>query len=117
PPLMPHVQSGRMRGIAVASTQRLKVLPDLPTITEAGVPGYESTTWFGPLAPAKTPREIVTKLNAELNKVLQLPDVSKRFASEGIEALGGTPDQFSNYIRTEIERWGRVVREANIRLD
>jgi tripartite-type tricarboxylate transporter receptor subunit TctC len=113
----PHVQSGRMRGIAVASTQRLKVLPDLPTIAEAGVAGYESTTWFGPLAPAKTPREIVTKLNGELNKVLQLPDVGKRFAAEGIEALGGTPDQFGSYIRADMERWARVVREANIRLD
>ena len=117
PPLMPHVQSGRMRGIAVASTQRLKVLPDLPTIAEAGVAGYESTTWFGPLAPAKTPREIVTKLNGELNKVLQLQDVGKRFAAEGIEALGGTPDQFGSYIRADMERWAKVVREANIRLD
>jgi tripartite-type tricarboxylate transporter receptor subunit TctC len=87
PPLMPHVQAGRMRGIAVASSQRIKVLPDLPTIAEAGVAGYESTTWFGPLAPAKTPREIVTKLNGELNKVLQMPDVGKRFAAEGIEAV------------------------------
>lgn len=117
PPLLPHVQAGRMRGIAVASTQRLKVLPDLPTITEAGVAGYESTTWFGPLAPAKTPREIVIKMNAELNRILQQPDVLKRFTAEGIEPLGGSPDQFASYIRAEIERWGRVVREANIRLD
>lgn len=117
PPLLPHVQAGRMRGIAVASTQRLKVLPDLPTITEAGVAGYESTTWFGPLAPAKTPREIVIKMNTELNRILQQPDVLKRFATEGIEPLGGSPDQFASYIRAEIERWGRVVREANIRLD
>ena len=117
PPLMPHVLAGRMRGIAVASTQRLKVLPELPTITEAGVPGYESTTWFGPLAPAKTPREIVAKLNTELNRVLQQPDVLKRFTAEGIEPLGGSPEQFAAYIRAEIERWGRVVREANIRLE
>ena len=117
PPLMPHVQSGRMRGIAVASTQRLKVLPDLPTIAEAGVAGYESTTWCGPLAPAQSPREIVTKLNGDLNKVLQLQDVGKRFAAEGIEALGGTPDQFGSYIRADMERWAKVVREANIRLD
>jgi tripartite-type tricarboxylate transporter receptor subunit TctC len=106
-----------MRGITVTSTQRLKVLPDLPTIAEAGVAGYESTTWFGPLAPAKKPREIVTRLTGELNKVLQLQDVGKRFAAEGIEALGGTPDQFGSYIRADMERWARVVREANIRLD
>jgi tripartite-type tricarboxylate transporter receptor subunit TctC len=117
PPLYPHVQAGRMRGIAVASTKRLKLMPELPTIAEAGVPGYESTTWFGPLAPAKTPREIVAKLNAELVKVLQQPDVSKRFSAEGIEALGSTPEQFTAYIKTEIERWARVVKEANIRLE
>lgn len=117
PPLYPHVQAGRMRGIAVASSKRLKLMPELPTIAEAGVPGYESTTWFGPLAPAKTPREIVAKLNAELVKVLQQPDVSKRFAAEGIEALGSTPEQFTAYIKTEIERWARVVKEANIRLE
>ena len=117
PPLLPHVQAGRMRGIAVASTQRLKVLPDLPTIAEAGVSGYESTTWFGPLVPAKTPREVVIKLNAELNRILQQPDVLKRFAVEGIEPLGGSPEQFAGHIRAEIERWGRVVREAGIRLE
>lgn len=117
PPLMPHVQTGRLRGIAVASVQRLRVLPELPTIAEGGVSGYESTTWFGPLAPAKTPQEIVAKLNSESNRILQQPDVIKRFTAEGIEALGGTPDQFGNYIRAEIERWARVVREANIRLD
>jgi tripartite-type tricarboxylate transporter receptor subunit TctC len=117
PPLMPHVLAGRMRGIAVASTQRLKVLPDLPTIAEAGVSGYESTTWFGPLAPARTPREIVTRYNSELNRVLQQPDVLRRFAAEGIEPLGGSPEQFSAYIRAEIERWAKVVREASIRLD
>jgi len=117
PPLMPHVMAGRMRGIAVASTQRLKVLPELPTITEAGVPGYESTTWFGPLTPAKTPREIVSKLNTELNRVLQQQDVLKRFAAEGIEPLGGSAEQFASHIRAEIDRWARVVREANIRLE
>ncbi|MCW5574990.1 MAG: tripartite tricarboxylate transporter substrate binding protein [Burkholderiales bacterium] len=117
PPLYPHVQAGRMRGIAVASAKRLKMMPELPTITEAGVAGYESTTWFGPLAPAKTPREIIVKLNTELNRVLQQPDTGKRFAAEGIEALGGTPEQFGTNIRAEIERWARVVREANIRLD
>ncbi len=117
PPLYPHVQAGRMRGIAVASTKRLKILPSLPTVAEAGVPGYESTTWFGPLAPAKTPREIITKLNVELMKILQQQDVVKRFTAEGIEALGGSPEQFSSHIKTEVDRWARVVREAKIRLD
>jgi tripartite-type tricarboxylate transporter receptor subunit TctC len=117
PPLYPHMQSGRLRGIAVASSKRLALMPDLPTITEAGVPGYESTTWFGPLAPAKTPREIVAKLNAELVKTLQRPDVKKRFANDGIEALSSTPDQFGAYIKAEIERWAKVVKEAGVKLE
>ena len=117
PAVLPHIKAGRLNVLGVGSAKRSPALPNVPTIAEAGVAGYESTTWFGPLAPAKTPREIVTKLNGELNKVLQLQDVGKRFAAEGIEALGGTPDQFSSYIRADMERWARVVREANIRLD
>jgi tripartite-type tricarboxylate transporter receptor subunit TctC len=115
PPLYPFVQSGRLRGIAVGSTKRLALMPDLPTIAESGVPGYESSTWFGPLAPAKTPREIVVRLNSELNKILQRPDVKSRFAAEGIVALGGTPEEFGAYIKTEIENWGRVVKAAGIK--
>jgi tripartite-type tricarboxylate transporter receptor subunit TctC len=114
PPLYPFVQSGRLRGLAVGSVKRLALMPDLPTIAEAGVPGYESSTWFGPLAPAKTPREIVVRLNAELMKILQRPDVRARFSAEGIEALGGTPEEFGAYIKAEIERWGRVVKAAGV---
>ena len=114
PPLYPFVQSGRLRGLAVGSVKRLALMPDLPTIAEAGVPGYESSTWFGPLAPAKTPREIIVKLNAELMKILQRPDVRARFASEGIEALGGTPEEFGVYVKAEIERWGRVIKAAGV---
>jgi len=114
PPLYPFVQSGRLRGLAVGSVKRLALMPDLPTIAEAGVPGYESSTWFGPLAPAKTPREIIVKLNAELMKILQRPDVRARFAAEGIEALGGTPEEFGVYVKAEIERWGRVIKAAGV---
>ena len=117
PPLLPQVQAGRLRGVGVGSLKRVSVLPDLPTIAESGVPGYESTTWFGPLAPAKTPREIIVKLNAELNQILQRAEVKKRFAADGIEALGGTPEQFGAYVKTEIERWARVVREAGVKLE
>ncbi len=114
PPLYPFVQSGRLRGLAVGSTKRLPLMPDLPTIAEAGVPGYESSTWFGPLAPAKTPREIIVKLNTELMKILQRPEVKARFTAEGIEALGGTPEEFGTYIKAEIERWGRVIKAAGV---
>jgi tripartite-type tricarboxylate transporter receptor subunit TctC len=115
PPLAPHVQSGRLRGIAVANEQRVPMLPDMPTAIESGLPGYVVTTWFGPLAPARTPREIVVKMNAELMKVLQRPDVKERFRAEGIDAIGGTPEQFGAYIREEIARWAKVVKAANIR--
>jgi tripartite-type tricarboxylate transporter receptor subunit TctC len=115
PPLYPHVQSGRLRALAVGSVKRLPLLPSLPTIAEAGVPDYESSTWFGPLAPAKTPREIIVRLNAELMKMLQRPDVRARFAAEGIEALGSTPEEFGTYIKSEIERWSRVIKAAHVR--
>ena len=115
PPLYPHVQSGRLRALAVGSVKRLPLLPSLPTIAEAGVPGYESSTWFGPLAPAKTPREIIVRLNVELMKMLQRPDVRARFAAEGIEALGSTPEEFGTYIKSEIERWSRVIKAAHVR--
>jgi len=115
PPLYPHVQSGRLRALAVGSVKRLPLLPSLRTIAEAGVPGYESSTWFGPLAPAKTPREIIVRLNVELMKMLQRPDVRARFAAEGIEALGSTPEEFGTYIKSEIERWSRVIKAAHVR--
>ena len=115
PPLYPFVQSGRLRGIAVGSVKRLALMPDLPTIAEAGVPGYESSTWFGPLAPAKTPREIIVRLNTELLKILQRPDIKARFASEGTEGLGSTPEEFGTYIKSEIDRWGRVIKAAGVR--
>jgi tripartite-type tricarboxylate transporter receptor subunit TctC len=115
PPLYPMVQSGRLRALGVGSLKRLSLMPELPTIAEAGVPGYESSTWFGPLAPAKTPREIIVRLNAELMKMLQKPEVKARFASDGIEALGSTPEEFGAYIKAEIERWGRVIKAAGVR--
>jgi tripartite-type tricarboxylate transporter receptor subunit TctC len=117
PPLYPHVQSGRLRALAVGSVKRLALMPQLPTIAEAGVPGYESSTWFGPLAPAKTPREIVARLNAELMKILQRADVRARFAAEGVEPLGSTPEDFGAYIKSEIERWGRVIKAAGVRAE
>jgi tripartite-type tricarboxylate transporter receptor subunit TctC len=114
PPLYPLIQSGRLRALAIGSARRIALMPELPTIAEAGVPGYESSTWFGPLAPAKTPREIIVRLNAELMKILQRPDVRARFAADGVEALGSTPEEFGAYIKSEIERWGRVIRAAGV---
>ncbi|MBI2224662.1 MAG: tripartite tricarboxylate transporter substrate binding protein [Betaproteobacteria bacterium] len=117
PPLYPHVKSGRLRALGVASARRLSVLPELPTIAEAGVPGYEATTWFGPLAPAKTPKEIIARLNAELLKILQRPEVRKRLGADGAEPVGSTPEEFAEHIKTEIGRWAKVIKESGVHVE
>ena len=90
-------------------------MPDLPSLHEAGVPDYEVTQWHAFLAPAKTPREIILRLNTELLKILQRPDIKARFAAEGAEGLGSTPEEFGTYIKSEIDRWGRVIKAAGVR--
>ena len=115
--VLPHVATGRLRALAVTTTTRLPSLPDLPTIAESGLKGYETLTWFGFVAPAKTPQAAVMRLNAEIVKVLALPDVRKQFASQGIETLGGTPEQFTSYIREEIAKWAKVIRLSGARAD
>jgi len=108
--VLPHVKTGRLRALAVTTAARLPSLPELPTIAESGLKGYETITWFGFVAPARTPPAVVTRLNAEIVKVLALPEVRNLFASQGIETLGGTPDHFASYIRDEIAKWAKVIR-------
>ncbi len=108
--VLPHVKSGRLRALAVTTAARLLSLPELPTVAESGLKGYETITWFGFVAPAKTPPAIVTRLNAEIVKALALPDVRSQFELQGIEILGGTPERFADYIREEIAKWARVIR-------
>jgi len=108
--VLPHVKTGRLRALAVTTPARLASLPELPTVAESGLKGYETLTWFGFVAPARTPPTVVTRLNAEIVKVLALPDVRNLFASQGIETLGGTPDHFAGYIRDEIAKWAKVIR-------
>ena len=117
PPLAPHVQAGKLRAIAAGSEKRLAMFPQVPTIAESGYPQYEVTTWYGPLVPAKTPREVILRINGELNKSLQRPDVRERLAAEGAEPLGSTPEQFGAYIQKEIDRWARVIREAKVQAE
>ena len=112
---LPPITAGRLRALAVTGTRRVALMPALPTIAEAGVPRYEVTAWVGVLAPAATPREIVARLNAELNKVLQLPEIARTWADHGAEIGGGSPERFAEHIRAELAKWGKVVREANIR--
>ncbi|HEV8096080.1 MAG TPA: tripartite tricarboxylate transporter substrate binding protein [Burkholderiales bacterium] len=109
-----HVKSGAVRGIAVTTLSRSSAVPELPTISESGLPGYDASTWGGILAPAGTPKDVVAKLNASINAALKMDDVRSRLSGAGIEIQGGTPEQFAAVIRNEIDKWGRIVREAGI---
>ncbi|MBI3918914.1 MAG: tripartite tricarboxylate transporter substrate binding protein [Betaproteobacteria bacterium] len=111
-----HVKTGRLRGLGVTAAGRSSIFPNLPTVAESGVPGYETSTWFGMLAPAGTPAAIIGKLNAELLKTLKAPDVVERLAPDGGEAVGSTPEQFAQHIATEIARWRKVARAAGVRI-
>jgi tripartite-type tricarboxylate transporter receptor subunit TctC len=115
--VIPHVKSGRLRALAVTTAARLPSLPELPTVAESGLKGYETITWFGFVAPAKTPPAIVTRLNAEIVKALALPDVRSQFELQGIEILGGTPERFADYIREEIAKWARAIKLSGARAD
>lgn len=112
PSAIQHVRSGKLIPLAVTTAKRSPELPDVPTIAEAGVPGYEATSWFGMLAPAATPAPIVAKLNAALVKVLAQPDVKKKINDQGAEVYSETPAQFAAFIKSESVKWGKVVRES-----
>ena len=115
PNVLPHVTSGALRALAVSSAQRSAFTPDLPTVAEAGLPGYAVDVWFGIVAPARTPPEVVRKLNAQLNAILALPDVRRQFQNQGVAPVCGTPEEFAEHIAAEIDKWARVVKEAGIR--
>ena len=115
--VQPHLQSKRLRPLAVTTPQRARAFPELPTVAEAGVPGFEATTWHGVLVPAGTPATIVGKLNAEINRLLQLPDVRERLGNLGAEIVGGTPKEFAGHIQREIPRWAKVIKAAGIQLE
>jgi len=115
--VQPHLQAKRLRPLAVTTPQRARAFPELPTVAEAGVPGFEATTWHGVLVPAGTPATIVGKLNAEINRLLQLPDVRERLGNLGAEIIGGTPREFAEHIQREIPRWAKVIKAAGIQLE
>jgi tripartite-type tricarboxylate transporter receptor subunit TctC len=112
--IRPHVRAGTVRGIAVTTLARSSAVPELPTISESGLPGYDASTWGGILAPAGTPKDTVVKLNASINAALKMDDVRARLTGAGIEIQGGTPEQFGAVIRNEIDKWGRIVKEAGL---
>ena len=111
---LPQVQSGRLRALAVSGAQRSGAMPDLPTMMEAGVKDYESATWYGIVAPVATPPEIVNKLNAEIAAILKQPDTRERSARDGADPVGNTPQQFGAFMKSEIEKWRKVIRAAGI---
>jgi tripartite-type tricarboxylate transporter receptor subunit TctC len=113
--VLPHVQSGKLKAIAVTSTKRASTVPNVPTMIEAGVPGYDATSWNGIFAPAKTPRPIINRIHAEVVKVLKTPDIRDRLVAAGSDPVGSTPEEFSAHVKAELARWGKVIRDNNIR--
>ncbi len=117
PSAIQHVRAGRLKALAVTTAKRSPELPDVPTIAEAGVPGYEATSWFGMFAPAGTPAPVVAKLNAALLKVLADPEVKKKLAEQGAEPHGEKPEQFAAFIRAEADKWSQVVKQSGASAD
>jgi tripartite-type tricarboxylate transporter receptor subunit TctC len=117
PPTQPHVQAGRLRGLAVSGARRTPALPDVPTMAEAGFKGQEADTLQGVLLPAGTPKPIVNKVHADIVKLLSMPDVRERVATLGFEIVASSPEQFAAQIRTEIAKWGKVIKAAGIKAD
>ena len=114
PSLLPHIESGRLRAIAISSVRRFSAVPNVPTFEEAGLKGYEATNWFGLMAPARTPGEAVKQLNAAVNSVVSLPDFRERFVREGLETIGGSAESFGAFLRDEVVKYARVVKIAGL---
>jgi tripartite-type tricarboxylate transporter receptor subunit TctC len=114
---LPHVQSGKLRALAVTAPKRIEILPDVQTMGEAGVNGFEANTWWGAVAPAATPKDVIAKLNAEINRILATAEVRKLFQSQDVQIAGGTTELCADYIRSQVALWSKVVREAKIKAE
>jgi tripartite-type tricarboxylate transporter receptor subunit TctC len=117
PPSLAHIQSGKVRALAVLSSERLPVLPDVPTSKEAGIDNFEVTTWYGILAPTGTPRDIIARLNVEWAKITAIPDTMEKMQKAEFEPMSSTPEQFAEFIKTEIVRWGKVIKDAKLSIE
>ena len=116
-PVLAHIKAGKLRPLAVTTIKRSPALPEVPTLAESGLAGFDQGSWFGVLAPAKTPKEIVTKLNIEIVRILNLPDVQKRFAEIGAEPIGNTPAQMAATIKSDTEKYATLVKQANVKIE
>jgi tripartite-type tricarboxylate transporter receptor subunit TctC len=114
---MPHVKAGKLKALAVTSATRSPMAPDLPTMIESGLPGFEAIAWNGPFAPANTPEPVIAKLNAELKAILDLPDVKEKFAAQGFASSWQTPQAFGAFVKTEITKWGALVKSSGATAD
>ena len=117
PAAAPHIRAGKLRALAVVAPRRSSALPDVPTAAEAGLPGFEVTTWYGVLAPAGTPRAIIERLNTELARIMLAPELQPRLADMATDPRAGTPEEFGAYLREETAKWGKVIRDAGIRVE
>jgi tripartite-type tricarboxylate transporter receptor subunit TctC len=117
PVALPHVRSGKLKALGVTTLQRTSVAPEVPALNESGLPGYEVVNWYGVIAPAKTPPPVIAKLNAEIRKILQAPDTKSRLQAQGFETAGNTPEEFDAFIRSEVGKWSKVVKQAGIKPD
>ena len=113
---LPHVKSGKLKGLAVTGPERTDAARELPTVSESGLPGYEVTLWYGVWGPKGLPKEVIRRWNAELVKVLKSPDMKARLATQGLEAVGSTPEQFRAHLKAEIAKWAKVIRDANVKI-
>jgi tripartite-type tricarboxylate transporter receptor subunit TctC len=116
-PTLPHVKSGRLRALGVSGQLRSAVLPEVPTVAESGLPGYEAVQWYGVLLPARVPKAVADVLHREITAVLKIPIVRTRLTEEGGDVIGGTPEQFAAYIALETAKWAKVVKAANVRAE
>ncbi len=117
PPVISHIRAGKLRALGVSSLQRVDSLPQTPTLSDSGVRGFDAVQWYGIVAPAGTPREIVMKLNADIRGIMQSPEMRERLNTEGAIAITSTPEEFTAHIRSEIARWGAVIKSAGIQAD
>ena len=113
----PHVDSGRLKGIAISSAKRSELVPDIPTVAESGLPGFESSNWFGIFAPANTPRAVVERVNAEMNRIVKDPAIRERFHTLGFETTGGTPQALASIMQSEAQKWSKVIHDANVKAE